>query len=79
MSRDAIERIMQKLECLEHKLDEHVTSSGDFRNETKAFMESLMPVKDGLAAFQSVIRFLKFIGVPTTIVFATIYWLIRRL
>jgi uncharacterized protein YeeX (DUF496 family) len=79
MSHDQVEKIMKKLDCFEKKLDNHISSSADFRTETTAFMAALMPFKDGLSAFQSVIRFLKFIGIPTTLVLAFIYWFIKKL
>lgn len=79
MSHDQIERIIKKLDCFEKKLDDHVLSSTDFRNETKAFMEALMPVRDGLIVFQHIIKFLKFIGIPSTVVLGAAYWLLKRL
>jgi hypothetical protein len=39
----------------------------------------MMPLKEGLTVFRSVIKFCKFVGIPTTLLLAGAYWLLVKL
>lgn len=70
---------MEELKTLNSKCDDLKACQEVHGKKLDAFITEMTPVRDGSHAFQSFIRFLKFIGVPTTVVIATAYWVIKRL
>jgi hypothetical protein len=74
MSHNEIERILKELTALHTKCD----GLKACLDEQKKQIEALMPVRDGLTVFQNLIKFFKYVGIPTGVVIATIYWFIKK-
>lgn len=73
------ETILERIEKQDERSAQRHEQAEERWKLTETFIKEMMPARDGLMTVQSIMRFFKWIGIPTTLVIATGYWILRKL
>jgi hypothetical protein len=68
-----IDKIDKRIETLAGKFDDHVVEYREGKEITHKFMEEMLPIREGVHTMQGLIKFLRWIGIPSFVAF--ISWL----